>query len=116
MTIRGWDLESSVSLCAGLLLCPVMHAYTFALEILIHTICVHANGAVRPDATDVAGILESLFAFIDEGEELPRDVFVVNVMTERGNRRILTGTWETKTPAMQAGITDHVWSLGERLA
>jgi hypothetical protein len=94
-TIRGWDLESSVSLCAGLLLCPMMHAYTFALEILIHTICVHANGIVRPAARDVSRILESLFSFIDQGEELPRDVFVVNVMTERGNRRILTGTWET---------------------
>jgi hypothetical protein len=94
-TIRGWDLESGISLCAGLLLCPAMHAYTFGLEILICTICVHSSGTVRPEGADVAEILQSLLSFIDEGEELPRDVFVVNVMTAGGNRRLLTGTWET---------------------
>ncbi|PYV72052.1 MAG: hypothetical protein DMG97_14420 [Acidobacteria bacterium] len=94
-TIHAWDLDSSVSLCAGLLLCPVMHAYTIALEVLIHTIGVHSNGTVCPDVTNIVEMLNGLRSFIDESDELPRDVFVVNVMTEDGNRRFLTGTWET---------------------
>jgi hypothetical protein len=94
-SIRNWDLEASLSLCAGLMLCPKMHAYTYGLEILIHSICVHAVGSVHPGTAEVAQILEDLFEFLVESDELPRDVFVVNVMTEAGNRRFLTGTWET---------------------
>jgi hypothetical protein len=94
-TIRDWDLVESVTLCAAFLLCPKMHAYTYTLEILIHAICVHSNGSVRPAPADVAQILNNLFDFLVASDELPRDVFVVNVMTEAGNRRFLTGTWET---------------------
>ena len=94
-TIRRWDLAEGLSLCAALLLCPGMHAYTYAFEILIHSICVHSDGSVRPEPAEVAQILNNLFEFLVASDELPRDVFVVNVMTEAGNRRFLTGTWET---------------------
>jgi hypothetical protein len=93
-TVKKWDLEASLSLCAGLLMCPGMHAYTYTLEILIHAICINSAGSVRPDRTNIAQILDGLFEFLMERDELPRDVFVVNVMTEAGNRRFLTGTWK----------------------
>jgi len=38
-TIGKWNLEASLSLCAGLLLCPRMHAYTYAIEILSSNLC-----------------------------------------------------------------------------
>jgi len=94
-TVEKWDLEASLSLCAGLLMCPRMHAYTYTLEILIHAICVNSKGSIRPDRTNIAQVLDGLFEFLMASDELPRDVFVVNVMTEAGNRRFLTGTWET---------------------
>ena len=103
-TIQKWDLEASMSLCAGLLLCPKMHAYTYALEILIHAICVNSTGSIRTNRSDIAQILNSLFEFLVESDELPRDVFVVNVMTEAGNRRFLTGTWETPEFWVQQAI------------
>ena len=93
--VANWDFESSLGLCAGLLLCPVMHGYTFGLEILIHVICVHSTGRVLPAAQEIAELLNSLSPFLQETDEFPRDLFVVNVMTEEGNRRFLTGTWET---------------------
>ena len=43
-TICTWNLEASLSLCGGLLLCPTMHAYTYSIEILIHVVCVHSTG------------------------------------------------------------------------
>ena len=93
--VVSWDFESSLSLCAALLLCPVMHGYTFGLEILIHVICAHSTGNARPSAAEIAMVLGTLAPLLDEADEFPRDVFVVNVMTEAGNRRFLTGTWET---------------------
>jgi hypothetical protein len=103
-TISTWNLEASLSLCGGLLLCPRMHAYTYSIEILIHVICVHSTGSVRPSGSDLVQILNSLFQFLVDSDELPRDVFVVNVMTESGNRRFLTGTWETPEFWVQQAI------------
>ena len=103
-TISKWNLEASLSLCGGLLLCPRMHAYTYPIEILIHAICVHSTGSVRPSRSELVQILNSLFQFLVDSDELPRDVFVVNVMTESGNRRFLTGTWETPEFWVQQAI------------
>src|ERR1700722_7368502 len=103
-TIKKWDLEASMSLCAGLLLCPKMHAYTYALEILIHAICVNSTGSIRTNRSDIAQILNSLSEFLVESDELPRAVLLFNAMTEVGNRRFLTGTWETPEFWVQQAI------------
>src|SRR6185369_9695777 len=92
LEIRSWELGQAASLCAGLLLCPSMHAHTFSLEILLHAICVYAVGHSTVTPAHLAAILEVLQPAVAEEGELPRDVFVVNVVTSRGNRRFLSGT------------------------
>lgn len=94
-TVRSWDLQSSLIFCSALLLCPELHVYTFAIEVLIHSVCVHAAGQIQPSRIDVREAIGKIHSFLEPSEETPRDVFVVNVMTGQGNRRFLTGTWET---------------------
>jgi hypothetical protein len=103
-TVKDWAPYESIALCAGMLLCPSMHAYTFGLELLTHLIAVFSEGKTVPDPKTLEALLKSLQPQVVESEELPYDVFVVNVLTERGNKRLLTGTWQNPEYWVQHGL------------
>ncbi|HZP21970.1 MAG TPA: hypothetical protein VFB04_00910 [Terriglobales bacterium] len=88
------DRASTVKNFAALLTFPAMHGWTFALELLIHASCAYSSGTAIVTREEIRDMLLSVSTALADSGELPRDLFVVNVMTGRGNRKLLTGTWE----------------------
>ncbi len=54
--------------------------------------------------------LEAACAWEDGVYNLTRTVETLSIRVREGNRR-----WKRQTPAMAAGLTDHVWTIKELL-
>lgn len=86
----------SASVAAGLLSDPAYHANTLRLELLIKLFVAYSRGSRQPSTGDLDWLLNrelgsSSFSLMEDPIE---DVFISNVTTQYGNRRIFEGTWE----------------------
>ncbi len=87
----------SATLVAGLLTEPKLHANTIRLEALVHMLLAHGKGNRIASAAHLDTWLNSdtKLSSIALREDPPEDVFISNVITDDGNRRIFEGTWES---------------------
>ncbi|MDD5028674.1 MAG: hypothetical protein PHH58_04090 [Rhodoferax sp.] len=81
---------------AGLLTQPNLQSNCLRLEALVHLCVAECHGRKTPPASTVG----QAFRLIGNGrcglgEDPAEDVFVSNVMSERGNFRVLDGIWES---------------------
>lgn len=93
----------SANLVAGLLVHPKFHANTFRIEGLIHYILANCAGKQRPSPKKIRSWLNDFppvsgAAFMEDPVE---DVFVTNIMTDKGDFRIYEGIWEANDFCLQ---------------
>lgn len=94
--LKSSDMFSVAAAVAALLSMVNLHPNAFRLEVLAHLACLHAAGKAKPHSADLhrwlnVHLKESIACHM---EDPIQDVFVSNVITSRGNCRILNGTWE----------------------
>lgn len=93
----------SVAVVAGLTTVPEFHPNIIRLEALVHLCLVHGRGTRRANVEDLHGWLnrELGTALLCRMEDPVEDVFVSNVITGRGNRRVFNGIWDTPDAWLQ---------------
>ena len=104
--LKKYDLQSTVAQLAGLLTVPSLQANTIRIEILVHLAVVHCRGRRKPSLMQIGRWLNRQFdkTHITVLEEPVEDVFVTNVETPHGNRRIFEGIWNSNDYYVQTAI------------
>ena len=92
-----YDFRLTVPQLAGLLTVPSLHANTPRLETIVHLAVAHCRGHRKPKLTSINQWLNGLLGntSITMFEDPSEDVFVTNVETPEGNRRIFEGIWNS---------------------
>jgi len=92
-----YDLNSTVTQLGGLLTAPALQANTLRIETLVHLAVAHCEGRRKPGLTEIGDWLNRHLGDtqIPLLEDPVEDVFVSNVETPEGNRRLFEGTWES---------------------
>lgn len=105
-SLREWDSKSTVTKLAGLLTVPGLQANTIRLETLVHLAVAHCHGGRNPAPSEISRWLNKrlLSTRIAHFEDPAEDVFVTNVGTSEGNRRVFEGTWESSDYFVQVVI------------
>jgi hypothetical protein len=87
----------TITRAAGLLTDPSLQANTVRLEILVHLATAHCAGHKKPALKQLTSWLNKELGhpLISMLEDPVEDVFVTNVITPEGNRRIFEGIWES---------------------
>ncbi len=95
-SLRKCDSKSTVSKLAGLLTAPELQANTIRIETLVHLAVAHCQGTRNPGLAEISRWLNKRLRAtgITDLEDPAEDVFVTNVGTPEGNRRVFEGTWE----------------------
>jgi hypothetical protein len=109
-----YDLKSTVTQIAGLLTVPTLQANTIRIETLVHLAVAHCQGRRKPGLTEINHWLNrqlgnTQIALLEDPVE---DVFVTNVETHEGNRRVFEGIWESNDYFVQVVLE----TLGSRTA
>ncbi len=109
-----YDLKSTVSQLGGLLTAPALQANTIRIETLVHLAVAHCNGRRKPGLTEIGHWLNrqlgnTQIALLEDPVE---DVFITNVETPEGNRRVFEGIWESNDYFVQVVLE----TLGGRRA
>ncbi len=96
-SIRNIDLCVALRVVSALMTIPEFQPNLIRLESLVHMLAARAEGATEPTREMLEGwINEDLGAdIVARAEDPVEDVFVSNVVTGGGNRRVFTGNWET---------------------
>ena len=104
--LERYDLRHTISCLASLLTLPSLHANTVRLEILVHLAVIHCRGNKKPTLQEVGRWLNEYLgkSSIVLMEDPMADVFVSNVETFKGNRRIFEGIWYSSCYYVQAVI------------
>lgn len=92
-----YDLESTVTQLGGLLTAPALQANTIRIEILVHLAVAYCRGRRKPGLTQIDFWLNRVLGNTQIAllEDPVEDVFVTNVETPEGNRRVFEGIWES---------------------
>ncbi|MCY3869907.1 MAG: hypothetical protein OXG87_10140 [Gemmatimonadetes bacterium] len=99
------DLQSSVTQLAGLLTVPSLHANTLRIETAIHLTVANCEGSRNLKLAEIDHWLNQYLGNrIAIYEDPVEDVFITNVETHEGNRRIFQGIWESSDYFVQAAI------------
>ena len=108
--LQKYELNHTIRCLAGLLTLPSLHANTLRLEILIHLAVIHCRGKIKPTLEEIGHWLNEYLgeSSIVLEEDPTADVFVTNVGTPNGNRRLFEGTWYSSCYFVQAVI--HILS------
>jgi hypothetical protein len=96
-SVQSTDLCATLPMLAGLMTVPDLQPNLIRLEALVHMVVARAAGTIQPsrELFDL-WLNEDLAAdILTRAEDPVEDVFVTNVVTGGGNRRIFTGIWET---------------------
>lgn len=95
--LAKYDLKSAISNLSGLLTVPSLHANTLRLEVLVHLAVANSKGDRKPGEREIDHWLNRYLGKtqIAALEDPTEDVFLTNVETSEGNRRIFEGTWES---------------------
>lgn len=94
-SLDKYDPKSVIPRVAALLTVPKLQANTFRLETLVHLTVAYCRGNESVTRTRIGKWLNKYLenSGIAGLEDPPEDVFVGNVGTSHGNRRIFNGTW-----------------------
>lgn len=94
--IAAYDPLRLASCFGGLLTDPSLQANCLRLEILTHLSLALGKGTKKPTPQLVSSLFEALGSGPAGWMEDPaEDVFVSNIMTSKGNFRVLEGIWES---------------------
>lgn len=95
--LQKYDLRHTSSRIASLLTVPSLHANTIRLEILVHLAVLHCRGKRKPTLNDLDRWLNRFLGdtSIVMAEDPAEDVFITNVSTPNGNRRLFQGIWHS---------------------
>ncbi len=95
-TLANYRLGSTVAQIGGLLTAPSLQPHILRLEFLVHFALIHCSGQRDPSQQDVTAWLTDYLDLTPVAilEDPPEDVFVSNVRTRDGNRRIFDGLWD----------------------
>ena len=104
--LKKYDLQSTVTQLAGLLTVPSLQANTLRIEILIHLAVMYCCGRRKPGLIQIGRWLNRQFdkTQITVLEDPVEDVFVTNIETPDGNRRIFEGIWNSNDYFLQTVI------------
>ena len=96
-TLGNHRLASTLAQLGGLLTAPSLQPHILRLELLIHLAVLHCNGLRDPNQRDVTAWLTDYLGPTPVAllEDPPEDVFVSNIRTQDGNRRIFEGLWDS---------------------
>lgn len=94
--LQKYDPKSTVAQLAGLLTVPALLANTLRIETLVHLAVAQCHGRRRAGHTEIGNWLNRQLGNTEVAqlEDPSEDVFVTNVETREGNRRIFDGIWE----------------------
>ncbi len=95
--LASLSLSKTLSIVASLLTVPSLDANTLRLEALVHMVLSGATGSETPSRGTLMALLNRELGRSPcaSREDPVEDVFVANVMTQKGNRLLLTGLWES---------------------
>ena len=90
--LEKYNLRSTVTQLAGLLTAPSLQANTIRIETAVHLAIANCQGRHKPGLTEIGHWLnrdlgDMTVAHLEDPSE---DVFVTNVSTPQGNRRIFS--------------------------
>lgn len=93
--LASYESHATIARTAGLLTVPHFQANTIRLETLVHLAVAHCAGTKQPGPEELGLWLnrylgETEITFLEDPVE---DVFVTNVDTPEGNRRIFESVW-----------------------
>lgn len=81
---------------SGLLTQPDLQSNCLRLEVLVHLCVAECHGSKTPPASTVGQVFHAIGSGpCGQAEDPAEDVFVSNVMSKRGNFRVLEGIWES---------------------
>ena len=102
--LEEYGLKSTLTLLAGLLTIPALQANTIRLEVGVHIAVAACRGNRRAGREAIQRWLNTKLAPIRHREDPAEDVFVGNVLTPEGNRRVFLGMWEANDYYIEAII------------
>lgn len=98
--------RSTIARIGGLLTAPHLHGNTLRLELLAHLSVAHCAGHKKAEYGDIMKWLNNYLShtILPSIEDPVEDVFVSNVSTREGNRRLFEGIWESSDYFLQVLI------------
>ena len=105
-SLRKCDLKFTVAKLGGLLTAPELQGNTVRLETLVHLAVAHCQGSRNPGLSEISrwlnkGLLRTGIAHLEDPVD---DVFITNVRTAEGNRRVFEGIWNSNSYFVQIVI------------
>lgn len=101
--LKKFNLKSTITQIGGLLTAPELQANTVRIELLVHLAVAYCQGTQKPCLTDIDDWLNRQLGNTEIAllEDPVEDVFVTNIETPEGNRRIFEGIWESNDYFLQ---------------
>ena len=95
--LQKYKIRDTVSRVASLLTVPSFHANALRIEILGHLAVIHCRGNSKPSLKVIERWLNDFLGntSIKFAEDPAEDVFITNVRTPEGNRRLFEGIWHS---------------------
>lgn len=92
--LAKFDFESALPQLAGLLTVPSLQANTIRIEAAVHLAVACCRGSHLVGRAEIERLLNGELAAISYLEDPVEDVFIANVITPGGNRRLFQGVWK----------------------
>ena len=105
-SLEEYYAKSAVAQLGGLLTAPELQANTSRLETLVHLAVAHCHGCSSLGLTEIDEWLNSHLGNtqIASLEDPAEDVFITNICTPEGNRRMFGSIWEANDYSVQIVI------------
>ncbi|MDX1914049.1 MAG: hypothetical protein SFU55_00565 [Methylophilus sp.] len=89
--------RATIARAAGLLTVPSLQANTVRIEVLVHLAVAFCNGKEKAGYAEFGRWLNNYLgnSQMSMYEDPVEDVFITNVQTTQGNRRVFEGIWES---------------------
>ena len=113
--IKQHNISKAVTVLASLLTIPELQNNTYRIETLILLVLRYADGHKKLNRKTLNAWLNRYLADTSAAmfEDPPEDLFVGNIITSNGNRRVLEGVWEGNSFFLQR-IVNVVSSFPDR--
>src|SRR5438128_2377088 len=104
--LRPYEAHTTIARAAALLTVPHLQANAFRLELLVHLAAANCKGRKKATNELLEKWLNSDLGRPDIAmlEDPAEDVFITNIQTQEGNRRIFEGLWESNDYYLQVTI------------
>jgi hypothetical protein len=103
LLLSKYEPRFTIARIAGLFTVPQFQANTIRIEVLVHLAVAHCAGKKEPGYSDLEEWLNQHLGQTELArlEDPVEDVFVTNVETPEGNRRVFEGIWESNDYFLQ---------------